>query len=257
MRLILESHSSIACLDEDRGYFLLSHFGDKTTTDTLKSLKRGMVGFKIPRFTEQLKEIYIRDPDYGVFPNFYKDEPIVFLIRDVRDVITSMARLRYMDNETWLRKYGFQILNFKMREPVFLERYAKEIHIVKQSGYADEAVGALYWLYKTRALIDYLDAGYPVCGVMYEDLVSNPRMVLRALMRFLSVPWEEDLLNHPAKPHGEVDQNNMAIGGTQVKQAIHDRSIGRYFDHFAPKQLDRIAEIVGELPDRLRKRIQA
>ena len=34
------------------------------------------------------------DPNYGSFANFYRGEPVVFLFRDVRDVVISMQAMR-------------------------------------------------------------------------------------------------------------------------------------------------------------------
>lgn len=51
---------------------------------------RRVVGFKVPKWTEMLGEPAPADPQAA---GVYQGEPIVFLLRDVRDTVASMSRL--------------------------------------------------------------------------------------------------------------------------------------------------------------------
>ena len=251
MRLVLECHSAIACFDEDRGYTLLPRLTQPEVEAQLAALGRRWIGFKIPRFSEQLLSPIISDTDYGRFPNFYAKEPVLFLVRDVRDVVGSMLQLRYPNGATWLDRFGLPILRFKFQDAAFARRYAREFRIVEGSGFAPETVGALYWLYKTEAYMDYRDAGLPVRGVVYEQLVADPRTVLAGVMEHLGLPWEEALMDHQNREHGEVDPDGKAIGGTNAREGIHTRSVGAHRGRLGPEAVERIREVIGVFPEAL------
>lgn len=251
LRLILECHSAIVCLDEDRSYATVPRLRESAGRDALRTLQRPWIGFKIPRFSEQLIERSISDPDYGSFPNFYDAEPVLFMIRDVRDVVVSMMRLTFDDGQSWLDRFGRSILAFKRRDPGFARRYRRELALLDDWGQSPEGVGALYWKFKSTAYLDYLAAGLPVYGIVYERLVSEPRKVLSGAMAFLELPWEEALMDHPNHEHGEVDASGHAIGNTDVRRPIHSLSVGVHRDGLGADALARIDAIVETLPERL------
>ena len=83
MRLILEAHPDVFCYDELKSYSVLR-----------KSMREGfprerLVGFKIPRWTEQLNRQVLMDDGEDPCESFYCGEKILFLLRDVRDAISS------------------------------------------------------------------------------------------------------------------------------------------------------------------------
>jgi hypothetical protein len=82
LRLILETHPDVFCYDELNGYAVL-----QTSPVENPSLAR-LVGFKIPRWTEQLtRPILVDEGAEGFSNNFYRGEKILFLRRNVRDTI--------------------------------------------------------------------------------------------------------------------------------------------------------------------------
>jgi len=248
MRLILSSHSMIRCFDESEGYKLLT-VGKLEQLDFDKAQK--LVGFKIPRFSEQLLWATMSDTDYGEFPSFYHGAPVIFLVRDYRDVIYSMAQLRYPDGESWLRKHGQRILKFQAGHPEFKAEYKKILTTVEQAGFPDHLVGALYWKYKTDALFSLIDARMPVIGIAYEDLVNNPKNELAKLVDFLGLQWENALLQHNKLDHAELDADGMAIGGTNPKLPIHKNSVKAYGDFFSPQELKDMRATVNDTLSRL------
>lgn len=240
VRLILESHSAVYCFDETEGYKLLS----TNQHQQVKLKNKKLIGFKIPRFSEQLLWTTMADRDYGEFPSFYHKEPIIFMIRDYRDVVYSMIQLQYSDGESWLRKYGRQILRFQSTLQGFSPEDKKAFTVIEQSGSPDHLVGALYWKYKTDALFSLLEAGVPILAVSYEHLVNNPQSELEKMVSFLGLQWENSLLEHNKLAHAELEEDGMAIGGTNPKLPIHKNSLKSSEDFFSPQELKDMRSIV-------------
>jgi hypothetical protein len=76
LRLILNSHSEISCADENISYDVLSD-SNKFQNFLETKNKKKWIGFKIPRFTEQINNHSIYD--YGLstpIQNFYEMNPL-------------------------------------------------------------------------------------------------------------------------------------------------------------------------------------
>ncbi len=73
--------------------------------------------------------------------------------------------------------------------------------------------------------------------VNYEDLVSNTETVARHVFEYLDLPWEENCLRYYDEK-GTVTTASAA----QVREAPHDRSIGRW-QHYT-EQLDPMRKIL-------------
>ncbi len=82
LRLVLETHSLISCRDEPGCYEILSD-PKKIQSLFINESEKKWVGYKIPRFTEQLNKEKIFD--YGTpnvskpFLNFYSNDPLVYI----------------------------------------------------------------------------------------------------------------------------------------------------------------------------------
>lgn len=236
LRLILECHSQISCFDELRSYQLLS------TRSHEGSLHKPLVGFKVPRFAEQLD--YSEPYDLGLtetFTRFYTGQNVVFIVRDVRDVVASMLRLH--GTRSWLEEWAIPIIEDKLqREREFARRWANEFAICREDG-SFAAYGALYWSYKNDALIRYARARYPVLPVSYERLVCTPEPPLRRVCEWLGVPFEASLLDHPSHEHGELFEGGLTIGNTDSKRAIDGASVGQWKAWLTERDLRLIASI--------------
>jgi len=236
LRLILECHSQISCFDELRSYQLLS------TRSHEGSLHKPLVGFKVPRFAEQLD--YSEPYDLGLtetFSRFYTGQNVVFIVRDVRDVVASMLRLH--GTRSWLEEWAIPIIEDKLqREREFARRWADEFAICREAR-SLAAYGALYWSYKNDALIRYARARYPVLPVRYERLVCTPEPPLRRVCEWLGVPFEASLLDHPSHEHGELFEGGLTIGNTDSKRAIDSASVGQWKAWLTERDLRLIASI--------------
>jgi hypothetical protein len=257
VRLILESHPAVSCFDEDLGYELLLRPQSWRARHLLRRCATKLVGFKVPRFTEQLLDDRLRDPDYGSSPNFYRPgQRILFLHRDVRDVVASMLRLRQPDGTMWIDRYGRRILGARMRETTFATRYADAIDRVNTCGSTPHMIAALYWRYKSEAYFDYHDAGLPVLGLRYERLVTQPRQQLGSILGFLGVAWDDHVLLHHTMPHGERRADRRVMGGTDPERPIDHVSVGRFSDVLGAAEVKEIMAIAGAAVERLESNFQ-
>jgi len=245
-KLILECHSRICCFDEVLAYGLLAAHRVETPAGKTR------IGFKIPRWTEQLADERLQDEGLPeVAACFYTGQPIIFVLRDVRDTAVSMLKFRLGD-QSWLETWGQRVLEWKItQDSTFRERYQPELKLRAQAQHPLAATGALYWKYKTAAFFEYRSRRWPVLGLPYRWLVSNPLPVLRKVCQFLRVPWESALLNHPACPHGELREHGLAVGGSDPSRRIDTGSLDQWRTYLSPDQVGEILEIAGDLQQRI------
>jgi hypothetical protein len=235
MRLILECHSRIECVDEGSAYHILAGSIEPPRT-------RPLLGFKVPCITEQFADAVLWDavamPETR---NPYRRQPLIFMVRDVRDTIASMLALP-VAGRSWLDVHLMQTLEAKRaRGGAFVARYGEALAALRHARRPDLAAGAFYWRYKAEALYDYRDLGFPVLLIRYEDLVAQPKTELLRVCDFLGVGWEPALLEHWRAPHGEVDHAGFAIGRTHARRPIDGLSVERWR---AVMQDEDVAEVV-------------
>lgn len=243
MRLILESHRDICCVDEDIAYDILANDGAYAPKGTK------LLGFKVPVWSEQFLE---RELDWNeladfrqgvAIKNFYRGEAILFMIRRAVDTVTSMSRLRVAGG-TWLRRCGIPVVRNYCRKQSFREIFGADLEAALLSPEADVALGALYWKVKSLAALRYLEAKVPICLVFYEELVTTPRVVLRRVLEFLGADWDENVLHHPEQQHSGVSFGR-ATGGTDPSRAIDACSVGAAQTYLSGSQVEAIEKIAG------------
>jgi hypothetical protein len=244
LRLILETHPEVACYDELKGYAILQNPG----IENIASAR--LVGFKIPRWTEQLTHPVLFDegPE-GSCRRFYHGEKILFMQRDVRDTIASMFKLK-SGSSTWCEAWVPRIIESKLhRNEAFRRQYSHELATIEGCHSRLLGLAALYWKYKTDAYQAYRSAGLPVLAVSYEDLVTEPQPVLQSVCRHLGVAFHKNLLHHGELPHDELFANGLTVGDTNPNQPIHPDSVGQWVHFFSQRDLDLIDRIVGKRVD--------
>lgn len=242
MRLILECHSQIICLDEPASYRALA----ERSIPERKKCKR--IGFKIPRWTEQLDSDFLTDEGEPYqATRIYRGQHIIFLLRDVRDTVGSMLKLK-AGSRSWLEVWPQSILAGKVRrDRAFCKTYASELRYIDNCPDPLIATAALYWKYKTKPFFRYRARGYPILGVSYEELVGTPEAVLREICEFLEVPWEPNLLNHPEFWHSETFDNGLTVGDTDPRRAIHTQSVGSWREVLTHAQVDILMDVAGDV----------
>ena len=247
LRLILNSHSQITCFDEAVAYATFMGQNNSSAESDSK-----IIGYKIPRFAEQLLATDVCDPDYPHIPQFFSEEnEIIFITRDVLDVISSMKSLKFSAEESWLQKYAVDILKFRMKDKLFCKKYKREIKLVEKCNYSDCAVGALYWKYKNDSFFEYQKHGLKLIAVQYENLVTSPEYEINKIIDFLGVEYEDSLLNHHRQQHGELEPDGKAIGGTDPARAISSSSIGKHVGVISQNEIQIIQDVVGTIQAKL------
>jgi hypothetical protein len=241
MRLILECHSRIQCCDEAVSYGVIAGRQSPPIQE------RPLLGFKIPCLTEQLGNTSLWDafvlPEV---PNVYCGQPVLFMVRDVRDTIASMLSLR-PQGRSWLETHMLPCLRSKIRrDSVFRKRYASDLAQLDSARHPKLARAAFYWRYKVDALVDCLDHGFPVLLIRYEDLVRQAHLELLRVCGFLRIPWEAGLLRHHTFVHGELGEDGLTVGGTDANRPIDGASIHKWSHLFNSEELEEIVRFAGD-----------
>lgn len=248
LRLILESHTEISCFDEPKSYDLLRD-KQKLASIISKESDKKWIGFKIPILTEQLanKKLHDYSLPYELV-NFYQKETLVFVIRDVRDVICSMKNL-LVENSTWLHHWGVPIVEYWIKNSVkFRNEFDSEIKIAKNSTEYELSMASLYWKYKNKSYFRYLKLGnFPIIKIIYEDLVKQSKETINSIIEFLGLEWEDSLLQHHRLDHKETDERGLTVGNTNVHLPIGRFHVGRYKNELNENQLNEIMSISGDL----------
>lgn len=257
LRLILESHEKIQCFDEGIGYEILVNQGRGESVEY--PVKKGAIyiGFKIPRFTEQLTNEYFVDPDYGKFPSFYKNQKVIHVVRNVLDVVSSMMKLKMAKDVSWLEKYGIEILESMLKDKNLDLKYREKHSNLRHKGYPAHLVGALYWEIKNQGYFDLLENSQCVYPLSYERLVSASEFELIKLCEFLKIEWSDALLNHFKYSHGELDEMGRAIGNTDPARAIDNCSVGSYKSMLSEQQICQIKEFTEDMSSQMNSLFQA
>jgi hypothetical protein len=252
MRLVLESHKDIQCIDEQYSYEMLS--GRLAPPDTAAAL----LGFKIPVWSEQLLRAQLHWNEYAYLyggdpvPNFYDHEPLVFMIRNPFDTISSMLRLK-VESDSWLQRVGVPVVRAMAESGRLSDEHRADLDFADSCEEPDVALGALYWKIKAGAALGYLEARLPVHLVIYERFVATPAAFLPGILRHIGVEWDDSVLEHHQRPHDEIVEGK-AIGDTDPARSIDTRSIGHSDSHLSPPQIQLIARIAGDLEKALYSR---
>ena len=240
LRFLLGAHPGVRSVDEAAAYPELTGAAPAPAGDQLAV-------YKIPRFAEQLLAADVRDELYGSAPQFYRREPVVFVVRDPRDVVASMCSLKAGRDRSWIDAYGRAMLEHRLAaRPEFVARHGARCDALRRRDWPPHLTAALYWQVRNEALPAYLAAGLPVLPLGYERLVAEPRPALQAICRRFGLTWDERMLRHQEVEHDQLDANGLAIGNSDPKRAIDRDSVGRHRKLLAP---DAAAEVTAATDD--------
>lgn len=243
LRLILESHPDISCIDEYTSYESLTDLNKLS-----ENYKNKLLGFKTPLITEQMDKPFFTDVtlDY-IIPNKFADYPRIFLIRDVRDTIVSMKSLK-VNNTTWYDKWPQKSLEFwRQTIPNFDSNFSEDLLKISNSNDKLLATASFYWKYKNRSYFDYEQNDSKTCKIFYEDLVENPKNTIQKIIDFLDVDWNDNLLNHHMLKHDYTDKKGITVGNTNTKSPIFKTSVKKFSKKLNDQELDNILSISGDL----------
>lgn len=257
VRLILECHSKIFCVDEYRAYSILQD-QNLLKKEIKSNLGKQWLGFKTPRITEQLLEPFLADIgiDFRT-QNHFKNKPIVFLVRDVLDTITSMSLLE-QNGMSWLKRWATKTIDFWCKtNPFFVELYQHEINFLKNANNKDLVAGALCWKFKTSSYFSYVKNSVPIILIHYEDLVTKKQIPIKRILDFLNLEWEDSLLSHEKISHPETDESGITVGNNDSKIPIHSSSVGIHKKFLKQKEKSEILNITHDLMSELNYKIES
>ncbi|MGN6338258.1 sulfotransferase family protein [Mycobacterium sp.] len=240
MGLILDSHPVIRHVDE-------ANFDRNKPGRSLRATRsKRALSFKLPQESANLELVQTK---LGA-------TDIVWMVRDPRDVVASMCRLKMRMTPSlqvaWAGAFApVEITRMLERYPSdafadiqpLLARYHR-ILAMPATHRSDEEhafVGALCWKLKQRGLrIWQRQASVAVHVVRYEELVRNPAAALRDLMQDLGLRWSPALLRHHQLHTG------TSIGATRNDRAIDEDSVGQWAALLTTSQLRVIDEVCGD-----------
>jgi len=239
VRLIVESHSQITCIDEPTSYSSLNLF--KPTQSKINC-------FKVPLFTEQMNEDFFSDPSIDfIITNIFSDAKILFSIRDVRDTICSMINLKQGDSN-WFEIWPTITIDYWTKTiPNFEKKHVDDLQLISESTEKLYANASFYWKIKTQSYLDYKNTNSTVYGIKYEELVTEPKTTIEKIINFLDLEWEDSLLSHHTLNHSQIDDAGMSIGNTNATKPIFSTSLGQYEDKLSSTQQETILSISGSL----------
>lgn len=234
LRLILDSHKDIHCFDEWTSYDILS---DKK----FHNKDNPILGFKIPNWTELIV-------DYLDYRQYYNNDPILFMMRDVRAVIASMVTLPTGEG-TWfkglVRKMDKEWPNDPYKKE-FFKKYGNELEEINNKSESSYRKAALYWKYKNSKYLDMVKLSWPVLPIRYECFVKEPLIHLEVITDFLSANLDCNMLVHYDVEHDEVF-NGYAVGNSLVSRSIDTSSVNKWKTILTDEQETAILEVAGDL----------
>lgn len=247
LRLILESHSQVSCIDEYNAYNILED-ANLLKKELANNKNKEWLGFKVPRLAEQMLEPYLVDVgiDFRIV-NVYVGKPIIFMIRNVFDTIASMKTLEQY-GKSWIEVWAKKSIDFWITiNDDFRYNYREDLDLLKNSDQKLAVAGAIYWKFKTSSFFDYHNEHVPITTIRYEDLVTNSKKTIHDIIKFLGINWEDSLLSHEKKIHPETDMNGFAIGNTNTKLPIFNSSVNKYEKYLTFDEIREISKVSKEL----------
>ena len=144
--------------------------------------------------------------------NQIPDALVVHIIRDGRDVATSLSKLRYVRAFPW-----------------------EDRHSLIGCG--------IYWEWiVNRARAYGRTAGADYMEVHFEDLLARPQGTLDQIGQFIGQPLDYEVIQRVA--YGSVSKPNTSFRNEKAKEDFNP--VGRWKKSFSPEQLLRFERLVGK-----------
>jgi hypothetical protein len=137
---------------------------------------------------------------------------VIHIIRDGRDVATSLGRLRYVRAFPWEARHS--LMGCGLYWEWIVERGRS---------------------FGRSAAADYLE-------IRFEDLLAQPEATLRQVSRFIDHPLDYEMIRSVA--YGSVSKPNTSFRAEAGDAAFNP--VGRWKKSFSPEQLLRFEQLVGK-----------
>ena len=237
VRAMLDRHPNIACGPELRvipalagfstqtrglvGSKLIQHYG--VSSDTFDDIFAEMITSFLepyrnfrdkPRIAEKTPSNILHFPELA---RFFPDARFIHVIRDGRDVVSSMLTMEWSDTNTG--------------QPMESTR--------------DPALAAASWAHHVSAGRAAEKSGLPLLALRYEDLIARPEETLKTLFEFLGEPWSEDALSFH---EGEYVKAGIAeASAPQISQPLYGHAVGRWRHDLTIDAKDAVKKQAGDL----------
>jgi len=248
LRLILDSHNKIHCFDEKKSYLLLSD-NSLLNNELTNYANKKLIGFKTPVFTEQMNNSILIDYVNNLkIKNTFENSKIIFIYRNVLDVVSSMKNHIQKNGHSWLENWGLNTINsWEKSHPDLIQKFTSDLKYLRKTKNKDIVSGAIYWKVKNFFMFSYENEKKPLLKVKYEDLCQNPKIEIEKIINFLNVDWDNNVLNHEQIFHDEVEKNGLTVGNNDATKKISVSEIGRYINDFTNAEKNEIMEISTKL----------
>ena len=226
LRVLLDSHSDILALPETP--WLTGAYGrDPSLREMLRGLSEGPFGM-----VQNVAGVEAEDV-LAAGRQFLESLFAPVLAKRGKRVLAfkTPADIRHLDFLTRLAPGGSYIHITRDGRDVALSQVAKKGSFFKDlREYRRLSFGNAFrrWVdWEQRARDIFAREGVRVIRLRYEDLVTEPRRELKRIMDFLSLPFEETMLNYASMNH---DLPAWEAGSTDVAQseAVSAASVGKW-----------------------------
>lgn len=236
LSMILDVHPEISIIEEDNCgfHFQGSHtlLLDFTKAKTYKSETSRYIGFKAPRDTHRVNELF------STIPN----TKIIWISRCVEPVVSSMCHLKLDGKNTWaithapreIRKY-LDIFSSDKK----IEKHFSEIKNMPASRNKEISLATLCWLTKEKSK-EYVKKHHDDSThfVDYYDLISITEDTTKKICEFLGLKWSDVLLRHHEFNQGE------RIGGSYAEHPVATDNDDKWKSTLTDKDLAVINNIL-------------
>jgi hypothetical protein len=239
LRMILDSHSALACGPEMRlipqiceMYRAATQIADGPVgaawaldrEQVRRSFAEMIAGLLEPaRLRSGKARIAEKTPAnaawFAELRELFPEAPQIHVVRDGRDVVASLLGLDWRDGRTG------EPFDFVRSARAAAAMWARQVGIAQAAFAAPEARGRVFEL-------------------RYEAVVERPSEALRLLFAFLGEPWEEQVLDFHRNPSAGAGENETSAA--QVSRPLYRESVGRWRCDLSPAQLGEVAAEAGE-----------
>lgn len=237
LRVILDSHSQIACGPELKvsttiaamwynfqtkfksvlnEYYLNENDINKIFAEMILSLlEKFRQKENKPRIAEKSpNNVMIFSHLHKIFP----ESPLIHVIRDGRDVITSLLTMDWVDPNG---------------KPV---PYTRDIKLAAQYWHDTVRTGINFKNYSESNSKYYYQ-------LKYEEMVTSPEDTLKSLFEFINESWEEQVLSFHEKNRNLANESSAS----QVNKKLYSSSMARWKKDLSEEQKEIIKPIIGNL----------
>jgi len=200
--------------------------------------------FKDGLLRDSIKFAVIKAPNltyfYDQIPLAFPNAKIVYMFRDIRDVVSSMIALDkvpILDNQ--LRRI-FSSKDLASMFPAELSLLRHDDNIVQP-----HAKMALVAKIKMSLAQQFRDNGLDVIHVKYEELVTQPEHIIPQILQKLGLPQAIQCLHH----HDVLQ--SIGPGGTHRGRPVDNKSKGKWKRSLTHQQGNDIWDIVGDFMETL------